>query len=262
MLGSGLRSAPEDEFRGETSKRSWPAQDGEARQLEPDDNLTSADAGEPQLASHPLPVRTARALPRQRVLPATTGLVRLRPSHRSHARDGPRSKPAARPTTRCSGATARSPPLAPRVPANHHVGPSAGSEDPQYGSVGAKRSTTTPSSQPEPNFFTPRAASVVAFWWNRDTLPLWAKAAPSAATNTTGAGTARRRPGDGRRMESEGEKSQDLFAVVNAVALDGWELNSPVGGATCSSLLRAKQLPSTLRELRMCVGEVAVEDLA
>jgi hypothetical protein len=132
MLGRGLRSAPGDEFRGETSKRSWPAQDGDARQLEADDNLTSADAGEPQLASHPLPVRTAGALPRQRVLPATTGLVCLRPSHRSHARDGPQSKPAARPTTRCSGATARSPPLAPRVRANHHVGSSAGSQDPQY----------------------------------------------------------------------------------------------------------------------------------
>ncbi len=42
--------------------------------------------------------------------------------------------------------------------------------------------------------------------------------------------------------------------------MDGSPL--PVGGATCSTLLRAKLLPSTWRELRMCVGEVAVEDLA
>jgi len=46
--------------------------------------------------------------------------------------------------------------------------------------------------------------------------------AAGAATNTTGAGTAKE--------------------------------------ATCSSLLRAKLLPSTWRELRMCVGEMAVEE--
>jgi len=67
------------------------------------------------------------------------------------------------------------------------------------------------------------AASVVAFWWNRDTLPLWAKAAPSAATKTTGAGTARRPPVTAVGWKAKGENSQDLFAVVKAVALDGWE---------------------------------------
>jgi len=53
-----------------------------------------------------------------------------------------------------------------------------------------------------------------------------------------------------------------LFAVVKTAAPDGWELTPPVDGATCSSLLRAKLLPSMWRELRMCVGEVAVEGLA
>jgi hypothetical protein len=37
------------------------------------------------------------------------------------------------------------------------------------------------------------AMSRVAFWRKSDTLPLWAKLPAGAATNTTGAGTARPR---------------------------------------------------------------------
>ncbi len=78
----------------------------------------------PLLASQPLPVNSRPALSRQCVLPATRGPSHLQPSHRSHARDGPKSKSAACPTTKCSRANVRShrrshPASAPK----HPVGP-------------------------------------------------------------------------------------------------------------------------------------------
>ncbi len=157
MLRGGLGSALGDDFGGEASKRSWPAQDREARQLEADDNLTSADPGEPQLASQ-LPVRSSRALPRPRVLLATRGPVRLRPARRSHARDGPESKPAARPTTRCSGATSKATaarhPASPPTTASYPSASFPGSSAP---AASTQPPTITPNSQPEPSFFTPHA---------------------------------------------------------------------------------------------------------
>jgi hypothetical protein len=57
--------------------------------VEADDKLFRADADELRLASHPLPVRSRSAPPRQRVLAATRAPLRPAPSHRSHARDGP-----------------------------------------------------------------------------------------------------------------------------------------------------------------------------
>jgi Homeodomain-like domain len=93
MLGGGLR----DSFDGDTFEPTGWAADREARQVEADDNLTPADVAGPQLASQPLPVSSRQALARQCVLPASRGPSRLQPSHRSHARDGPKSKSAACP---------------------------------------------------------------------------------------------------------------------------------------------------------------------
>src|SRR5215207_2213379 len=103
MLG-GLR----DRLDGDTLEPSGWAADREARQLEADDNLTPAEVAGPQLASQPLPVRSRHALPRQCVLSATRGPSRLQPSHRSHARDGPKSKSAACPTTKVPSRNVRS----------------------------------------------------------------------------------------------------------------------------------------------------------
>src|SRR6266508_3254157 len=104
MLGGGLR----DSLDSDTFEPSGWAADREARQVEADDNPTPADVAGPQPVSQPLPVSSRQALPRQCVLPATRGPSHLQPSHRSHARDGPRASRAACPTTKCSGANVRS----------------------------------------------------------------------------------------------------------------------------------------------------------
>ena len=104
MPGGGLR----DSLDGDTLEPSGWAADREARQLEAADNLTPAEVAGPQLASQPLPVRSRHALPRQCVLSATRGPSRLQPSHRSHARDGPKSKSAACPTTKVLSRNVRS----------------------------------------------------------------------------------------------------------------------------------------------------------
>jgi hypothetical protein len=92
MIGEDRRAAMRgNALERDARKPSAPAQDAEPRELEADDNPSLADAVEPRLAPHPLPERRCSALPR--VLPATRGPLRLRPSHRSHARDGPKSGP-------------------------------------------------------------------------------------------------------------------------------------------------------------------------
>jgi hypothetical protein len=113
MLGEGRRAAIRDNgLEGDAGKPSAPAQDREPREVEADDNLSLADAVEPRVGSHPLPERSCSALPR--VLPPARGPLRLRPSHRSHARDGPQAQAGARLTTKCSGATSKPSRLAPR----------------------------------------------------------------------------------------------------------------------------------------------------
>jgi hypothetical protein len=87
MLGGGLRSAVGDDRLGSVAAEpSGSAEDGEARQLEADGNVSPADAPQPRLAPHPLPVRSRTARPC--LLRATRRPLRLQPSHRSHARDG------------------------------------------------------------------------------------------------------------------------------------------------------------------------------
>jgi hypothetical protein len=94
MLGGGLSSAVGDDgLDGDARERSAPARDGESCEVEADGYLSPAPAAEPRLASQPLPVRSRSALPR--LLPATRGPSRLRLSHRSHARDGPKEQAGA-----------------------------------------------------------------------------------------------------------------------------------------------------------------------
>lgn len=91
MLGGALRSALGDDRLGSVAAQpSGSAEDGEARQLEADGNVSPADAPRPRLAPHPLPVRSRTARPC--LLPATRQPLRLQPSHRSHARDGPQKR--------------------------------------------------------------------------------------------------------------------------------------------------------------------------
>jgi hypothetical protein len=90
ILGGGLRSAlGDDGLEGDASERSWPAQDREAGPVKADANHSPGAADEPRLASRPLPgpgpLRAVPTVPS----PRDSRIVRLPPSHRSHARDGP-----------------------------------------------------------------------------------------------------------------------------------------------------------------------------
>jgi transposase len=122
MLGGGLRCAVGDDgLGGVAAEPSGSAEDGEARQLEGDGNLSPADAPQPHLAPHPLSARSRSAPPC--LLPATRRPLRLQPSHRSHARDGPHMRAGARPTAECSGTTPKPSPIAPRGRTNHASNP-------------------------------------------------------------------------------------------------------------------------------------------
>jgi len=88
MLGGDLRSGMGAGLEHNSSQRSGPSQEGEAHQVEADDLARAATPGQSRLAPQPLPVRRRPARPC--VLPTARGPLRLRPSHRSHARDGPR----------------------------------------------------------------------------------------------------------------------------------------------------------------------------
>jgi hypothetical protein len=97
-LGGGLRSAlAADGLEGDASERSWSAQDP-ARQLEVDDILSPGAADERRLASRPLPgqapLRGQGPLRTVATVRSTcdSRIVRLPPSHRSHARDGPQEQ--------------------------------------------------------------------------------------------------------------------------------------------------------------------------
>jgi len=95
LVGGDLRSAPADGFDGVAAEPSRPAQDGPARWVEADDEGSSAAAGRPRLPSQQLPMPSRPARPRIR--PPTRAPLRLQPSHRSHARDGPESRRALHP---------------------------------------------------------------------------------------------------------------------------------------------------------------------
>ncbi len=152
MLGGSPSSVADDDLGDDASEPSGSPQLGPDRQVEAADHFSAADAVEPRSASHP--VWSHSASPRPRGLPATRGLLRLPPSHRSHARDGPQSRPA-RPTAKCSGATSKAIPSRPTFATNRASNPLErlrGSSAPRRR---RNRSTTGPST-PEPSFFTPQ----------------------------------------------------------------------------------------------------------
>ena len=94
MLGGDLSSAlaessaaGDDGLRGSAAEPSQPARDGSGGQGEADDSLSPVDAAEPRHAYQPQSAQSRSALPL--ALPAARAPLRLQPSHRSHARDGP-----------------------------------------------------------------------------------------------------------------------------------------------------------------------------
>ncbi len=131
LLGGGLSSAlGGDGLEADAPEPGGPAQDGEARQVEADENRSLAAAAEPRLASRPPPARRRSA--RSCVLPTPRASLRPPSSHRSHARDGSPGEASARPTTQCSNATSK-PPLIAAARADHAPHPpcqAAASRDP------------------------------------------------------------------------------------------------------------------------------------
>jgi hypothetical protein len=89
MLDGGLRPAVGGGLEGDASASNWTAQGGEAREVEADDNRSPAAADEPRLASRPLSVPEPQCAATAAHSPCDGRTVPLRPSHRSHARDGP-----------------------------------------------------------------------------------------------------------------------------------------------------------------------------
>jgi hypothetical protein len=88
MLGGSPSSAGGDDAPADdASEPNGSPQLGRDRQIEAGDHLSAADAVEPRSASHL--VWSHSAPPRPRVSPRPDGPLRLPPSHRSHARDGP-----------------------------------------------------------------------------------------------------------------------------------------------------------------------------
>jgi hypothetical protein len=84
LLDGDPRPALGDHGREDDAREpSAPAPDGEPREVEADNTLFRADAAEPRSASHPLPVRSRSAPPRQRVLAATRAPLRPVPSLRT-----------------------------------------------------------------------------------------------------------------------------------------------------------------------------------
>jgi hypothetical protein len=122
MLGSGLRPALGDEgLDGVTAEPSGSAEDGEARQLVADGNLAPAGAPQPRLAPHPLSARSRSA--QLGILPATRRPLRLQPSHRSHARDGPPSAGRRSSHSRVFSTTPQPSPIASRGRTNQASNP-------------------------------------------------------------------------------------------------------------------------------------------
>jgi hypothetical protein len=106
MLGGSPSSAAgDDDLRDDASEPSGSPQVGPDRQVEAGDHFSPADAVQPRSASHPVWSRSVP--PRLRGVPATRWPLQLPPSHRPHARDGPKVQARARTLAKCSGATSK-----------------------------------------------------------------------------------------------------------------------------------------------------------
>jgi hypothetical protein len=155
MLGGELRSRMGGGLEGDIAEPSGLPEDGEAREAEADrDKLPSALPAEPRVASHPLPVRSRSARPRQRVLPPPRAPLRLPPTHRSHARDGPQGAVLV-PLPMLGARSKPSPVARPASGPTTRVG-----SLPDASSSALRHRRTAPtrprSCQPEPSFFTPQ----------------------------------------------------------------------------------------------------------
>jgi Homeodomain-like domain len=178
MLGGSPSSAAGDDAPADDasepngSPQLWPD-----RQIEAGDHFSAADAVEPRSTSHPM--RSHSAPPRARGLPAIRGPLRLRPSHRSHARDGPqRAGPALVPQPSAQARRQSHPVQAAfaAIRASDPLGRLRGSSAPRRR---RNRSTTSPSRTPEPSFFTPHVfhhphlhVAVMSPGCDRDAAPL------------------------------------------------------------------------------------------
>ena len=128
MLGGDLRRAAGDGLERDASEPSGAAPHEEAAcQEEADDHLSPAAANEPRWASRPLPAAEPPGAAAAVRSPCDSRIVPLRPSHRSHARDGPPSADRRLPTTPCSGRTSsrrRHPTSVPATPGRVLLGSS------------------------------------------------------------------------------------------------------------------------------------------
>jgi hypothetical protein len=157
--GSSSPAAGDDDLGDDASEPSGSPQLGPDRHAEAGDDFSPADAVEPCSASHPVWSRSAP--PRPRGLHATPGPLRLPPSHRSHARDGPQRAGPARSSdsqvlglgrdVKASRPGPRSPPTAYRIP--------GGFRESSAPDVGATDRPPARACTPEPSFFTPHEAS-------------------------------------------------------------------------------------------------------
>jgi hypothetical protein len=153
LLAGGLGDGVGDDGADrDASEPIGPAEDRPACPVEAGDDLSPAAAAQPRPASQPLQGRSRPARPR--ILPPTQEPLRLPPSHRSHARDGPREERSRCPpdtqARRRSIAGANSP------AADHRIELRQAAE---ILTPAAPERITYPTYQPEPNFFTPHGES-------------------------------------------------------------------------------------------------------
>jgi len=153
LVAGDLRSALADALDGIAAGPSRPAHVRPTPLVEADDKGSAAAAAPPRLSSHPLP--TSRGSARPRVFPPTQAPLRLQPSHRSHARDGPDSTPAllrhSRNRRRDVQRQRRS--RATPRPATYRI-----TREVPRSSAPPRRRSRSSGCKPEPSFFTPQAA--------------------------------------------------------------------------------------------------------
>jgi transposase len=136
MLGGSPSSAAGDDAPADdASEPNGSPQLGPNRQIEAGDHFSAADAVAPRSASYPMWSHSAP--PRPRGLPATRGPLRLRPSHRSHARDGPQKAGPRSSHSQVLRRDVKAIPSRPRSPPSAHRIPPGGCEDLQPRDVGA-----------------------------------------------------------------------------------------------------------------------------
>src|SRR6266511_3260880 len=151
LVAGDLRSALADALDGIAAGPSRPTHVRPTRLVEADDKGSAAAAAPPRLPSYPLPRSSGCARPR--VFPPARAPLRLRPAHRSHARDGPDSTPALLPQPRPQARRPKPPSVARHTHTSHASDHSGGLHDLRPRRVGG----ADHGCKPEPSFFTPQA---------------------------------------------------------------------------------------------------------